>query len=74
MLAVLQVAGRPAYSSITGGDAIILNAIDNTDWIATGSPMIRLHARGPFHWFASGFEVAVPVGARCAPAVRHGVG
>ena len=63
-----------AGGSVTGGDAIILNAIDSTDWIATGSPMIRLHARGPLRWFASGFEVAVPVAPRCAPAVRHSVG
>ena len=74
MLAVVRVAGRPAHGSVTAGDAIILNAIDGTDWIATGSPMIRLHARGPLPWLGSGFEVAVPVAPRCAPAVQHGVG
>lgn len=74
MLAVVRVPGRPTHGSVAGGDAIILNAIDSTGWIATGSPMIRLHARGPLRWFASGFEVAVPVAPRCAPAVRHSVG
>jgi hypothetical protein len=74
MLAVVRMAGRPAHRSVAGGDAIILNAIDSTDWIATGSPMIRLHARGPLRWFARGFEVAVPVALRCAPAVQHSVG
>jgi hypothetical protein len=74
MLAVVRVAGRPAHGSINAGDAIILNAIDGTDWIATGSPMIRLHVRGPLQWLGSSFEVAVPVAPRCAPAVQHGVG
>jgi hypothetical protein len=69
-LAVVRVAGRPVHGSITGGDAIILNAIDDTDWIATGCPMIRLHARGPLAWFARGFEVAVPVAARCTSTVH----
>jgi hypothetical protein len=74
MLAVVRVAGRPAHGSINAGDAIILNAIDGTDWIATGSPMIRLHARGPLPWRGSGFEVAVPVARRCTQAVQHGGG
>src|SRR5665213_3186858 len=34
MLAIVRVAGCPTHDSITGGDAIILNAIDSTDWIA----------------------------------------
>jgi hypothetical protein len=73
-LAVVRVAGRPTHGSIAGGDAIILDALDGTDWIATGSPMIRLHARGPLQWFSGGFEVAVPVAARCLPAVEQSVG
>jgi hypothetical protein len=74
MLAVVRVAGRPIHASITGGDAIIFNATDGTDWIATGSPMIRLHARGPLRWFARGFEVAAPVAPRCGPVVYHRFG
>lgn len=72
-LAVVRVAGRPTYGSVTGGDAIILNTIDSTNWIATGSPMIRLHACGPLRWFFRGFEVAVPVASRYAPAFQHSV-
>lgn len=45
-LAVVRVAGRPMHRLIAVGDAITLNAIDDTDWIAAGSPVIRLHARG----------------------------
>ena len=71
MLAVVRVGGRPTRGSIASGDAIILNAIDGTDWIATGSPLIRLHARGPLPWLARGFEVAVPVAPRRAPTVLH---
>lgn len=74
ILAVVRVAGRPARGSITAGGAIILNAIDGTDWIATGSPMIRLRGRRPLPWLGSGFEVAVPVARRCTPAIQHGVG
>jgi hypothetical protein len=69
-LAVVRVAGRPMHRSIASGDAIILNAVNDTGWIAIGSPMIRLHARGPLAWLARGFEVAVPVVARRTSTVH----
>jgi len=66
-LAVLRMSGRPAYGAVAGGDAMVLNAIADTEWVATGAPMIRLHKSGPAQWFIGGFEVAVPV----APRVRR---
>ena len=62
LLAVVRMRGHPRHDRVAGGDSVILTAIANTEWIATGAPTIRLHKRGP--WFGRGFEVAVPVSAR----------
>ena len=46
-LAVIEVAGRPTFGSITGGDEAVLEAIANTQWIAAGAPRTPAqHARG----------------------------
>jgi hypothetical protein len=63
-LAIVRMSGRPTYGAVTGGGATVLNAIANTEWVATGSPMMRLHASGPVRWFTGGFDVAVPVAPR----------
>jgi hypothetical protein len=70
-LAVLRMSGRPAHSAVTGGDAMVLNAIADTEWVATGSPMIRLRGSGLVQWFIGGFEVAVPVAPRCHDDPRY---
>jgi hypothetical protein len=64
-LAVVRISGRPVYHAMAGGDAMVLDAIAGTEWVATGGPMIRLHQSGPLQWFADGFEVVVPVAPRC---------
>jgi hypothetical protein len=63
-LAVVRMSGRPVYSAVAGGDAMVLNALATTDWVATGAPMLLLHAAGPLRWFSRRFEVAVPVAPR----------
>jgi hypothetical protein len=63
-LAVLRMAGSAVHGAVASGDARVLDAIANTDWVATGTPMIRLHASGPVQWVRGGFEVAVPVAPR----------
>ena len=70
-LAVVRMSGRPAYSAVAGGDAMVLDAIADTEWVATGAPRIRLHASGPMQWFTGGFEVAVPVAPRCHDEVHY---
>jgi hypothetical protein len=65
------MSGRPAHSAVTGGDAMVLNAIADTEWVATGSPMIRLRGSGLVQWFIGGFEVAVPVAPRCHDDPRY---
>jgi hypothetical protein len=70
-LAVVQMSGRPVYTAVARGDAMVLDAITNTDWVATGAPMIRVHASGPVRWFAGGFEVAVPVMPRRHNDLRY---
>ena len=69
-LAVVRMSGRGAHSAVASCDARVLDAIANTDWVATGTPMIRLHASGPVQWITGGFEVAVPVAPRCHGDVR----
>lgn len=64
MLAVVRLSGRLNYASIAGGDALILDAIANTKWVAIDTARIRLHRPGLFGWFTGGFEVAVPVVSR----------
>jgi SOUL heme-binding protein len=64
-LAVVRMSGRPAHDAVAAGDAMVLDAIANTDWVATGAPMVRLRASRSVQWFASSFEVAVPVVPRC---------
>jgi hypothetical protein len=72
--AFVRMSGRPAHTAVSGGDAIVLNAIANSDWVATGAPMIRLQVSGPLQWFTSGFEVAVPVAPRFLDDVRNSAG
>jgi hypothetical protein len=60
-LAVVRMSERPAITAVAKGDAMVLDAIANTDWVATGSPMIRLHLPAPMRWLRRGFEVGVPV-------------
>jgi len=69
-LAVVRMSGRAAYSAVASGDARVLDAIANTNWVATGTPMMRLHAPGPVQWLTGGFEVAVPVAPRCHDDMR----
>jgi hypothetical protein len=64
MLAVVRVAGRPGRGSVSSGDAIILAAIANTKWVATGPATIRSRRPGSICWLTGGFEVAVPVVSR----------
>jgi hypothetical protein len=60
---------------VAGGDAIVLGAIANLEWVATGAPMIDLHASGPVRWYIGGFEVAVPVTSRhCHNDAQSNVG
>ena len=63
-LAVLRMSGSATYGAVASGDARVLDAIGNTDWVATDIPMIRLHAFAPVQWVTGGFEVAVPVAPR----------
>ena len=64
-LAVVPISGRAGHSAVAGGDAMVLDAIANTEWVPTGAPMIRLHRSGPMQWFTGGFEVVVQVAPRC---------
>jgi hypothetical protein len=64
MLAVVRMDGRPSHDMVSFGDAIILDAISDTEWVAIGPAIIRLHMPGPILRFIVGFEVAVPVSAR----------
>ncbi len=70
-LAIVRMSGRPAYGTVASGDAMMLDAIANTEWVATGAPMIRLHASGPLQWGTGSFEVAVPVAPRCHDVARY---
>ena len=63
-LAIVRMTGQPTFGQVASGDTIVLDAITNTEWVATGAPMIRLHASGPVQWLAGGFEIAVPVAPR----------
>jgi hypothetical protein len=73
ILAVVRLTGRPSYDLVTGGDAIVLDAIANSEWVATGPARIRLCTPGPLPRFTGRFEVAVPVATRragvCSPIV-----
>jgi SOUL heme-binding protein len=60
-LAVMRLPGQPRTPAIARGGAAILAAIAGSGWIATGTPVLRLHVLpGLLPWFG-GFEVAVPV-------------
>jgi hypothetical protein len=69
-LAIVRMSGRAIYSAVASGDARVLDAIANADWVATGTPMIRLQASGPMQWITGGFEVAVPVAPHCHGDMR----
>jgi hypothetical protein len=60
-LAVVRVTGRWGYHKVSSADTIVLDAITNSEWLATGAPVIRLHGSGPLGALIGGFEVAVPV-------------
>jgi len=70
-IAVVRISGRPNYGAVTNGDAMVLDAIANTEWVATRAPMIRLDASGSVRWFTGGFEVVVPVTPRCCDDAQH---
>jgi len=63
-LAIVRMDGRPSHDLVSFGDAIILDAISDTEWVAIGPAMIRLYTRGLIPLFIGGFEIAVPVSAR----------
>jgi hypothetical protein len=64
LLAAIRMSGRPDREAVSHGDALILNAFADTDWVAIGAPAIRMNAYGPTLWFGHRFQVAVPVSAR----------
>jgi hypothetical protein len=63
-LAVIEVAGRPTFGSITAGDEAVLEAIAKTQWIAAGAPRLRLSTPEAVLRFVGDFEIAVPVSLR----------
>jgi hypothetical protein len=64
ILAVVRMDGRPSRDLVSFGDAIILDAISSTEWVAIGAASIRLHTPGLLRRLIGGFEVAVPVSVR----------
>ena len=69
-VAVVRMLGPPSSAAVARGDIIALTAISGTEWIATGVSIIRVHRQSPVRWFATGFEVAVPVRSRLAANVN----
>ena len=59
ILAVLRLTGCPSPLAIERGAATIIDAIANTEWMAAGEPMIRLHRPPAILPFANRFEVAM---------------
>jgi hypothetical protein len=60
-IAVVRVSGLPTFDRVAGGDMIVLDAIANSNWVATGAVRIRLRVPGALLRVTGGFEVAVPV-------------
>ena len=74
--AVVTRHGRPTEQAIERAETAIMDTIARSQWFATGSATVRIHAPTSVLPFAGSFEVAVPVfshaqdqstGDRCQP-------
>jgi len=72
LFAVVRMAGHPDHDTIAWGDAIVLDALTASHWVAIGIPIIRLPASGFTRWFKPDFEIAVPVAPRQVTALIPG--
>jgi hypothetical protein len=62
-LAIIRLRGNPRWPALAGGQAAILAAIADSGWIASGTPLLRLHTQPGLLPWSGGFELAVPVTA-----------
>jgi hypothetical protein len=63
-LAVVRGSGRPTHDAVARGDARLLDAISNTEWVAGGPPIVRLRGFILGGWIGERFDIAVPVTRR----------
>ena len=61
VLAILAMSGRPTPEAVARGEAAIRAALTNTEWLATGRPMMRMDAPPSVLPFMGHFEVALRV-------------
>ena len=59
--AVITRRGRPTEQGIERAETAIMDTIARSQWFATGSATVRIHAPTSVLPFAGSFEVAVPV-------------
>ncbi len=66
-MAVMPVRGWPTPETVEDADARLREALGRTDWISTGSAILRLHRPTGLLPFLSTFQVAVPIADSAAP-------
>ena len=62
-LAIMRLSGPAQRSELARGEGVILAAIADSLWIASGTPVLRLCALPGLLPWSDTFELAVPVAA-----------
>ena len=65
-VATLRLSGPPKTNAIERGSEAILQALGNTKWAASGSPVVRLYTPPSALPFLTRLEAAVPVTPKAA--------